>query len=574
MSNVTQRAALRMIAMTLCAALGLTVTTAARADTAPSPAASETTPKASVADLQTDWVQVQRDRIDAEKQLRDAQRTASKLRETVKRNADAAAAADMLVSEYARALYRSGPGSDLAVVTNVVDAPHPEDAFHAASLAEQVGDNRSDDLRAAQELLAANDELLQRAEAAEDAAAAALKAIQQQVDNLRRSLSDGVAAWITASGGGSLSAGQASANRNAAKAWSAYLTKLSDWKVPSVTINDLAAKKAPAGVKRSAANPGVGQWSSGKRSTVVLPDRTIASVTYAVSLLGTPYQWRSNSPEGMDCAALLTRSWDAPFLPKGKRSGKLNNPSGGVRGLAARTTVLPASKLAPGDWVFIEHPGRGVNHAGIAITPRLMIAADPTVGAVAARPIPQGKVWRVGRPSAPDQRAVRVPAPTKKAFQCGSDPRATRGLGPVPTAKDCPASPIFAEARMQPTAILAGRCAARLWPELPVIGGWRPSDPYPDHPSGRALDLMLPDGCSMEPANAGIGDAMATFFMRNAKALKVQYIIWEQRIWNAETENPKPLNDWRMMGSRGSCTANHIDHVHVSFIGPNTAPPA
>ncbi len=261
-------------------------------------------------------------------------------------------------------------------------------------------------------------------------------------------------------------------------------------------------------------------------------------------------------------------------MPVKQQKATLANPKGGVRGIAAGTRLLPAKQIAPGDWVFIQHPGRGVNHAGIAVTPRIMIAADPTVGAVAARPIPRDKVWRVGRPSVTTPTKVRVPAPTKKAFQCGVDPRASRGLGPVPNQGDCPSSPIFSEARMQPSAILAGRCAARLWPELPVIGGWRPSDPYPDHPSGRALDLMLPDGCSLEPSNAGIGDAIATFFMRNAATLNVQYIIWEQRIWNAESEGSKPLTEWRMMGSRGSCTANHLDHVHVSFNGPNEAPPA
>ena len=29
---------------------------------------------------------------------------------------------------------------------------------------------------------------------------------------------------------------------------------------------------------------------------------------------------------------------------------------------------------------------------------------------------------------------------------------------------------------------------------------------------------------------------------------------------------------WRGMSDRGSCTANHQDHVHVSFIGPDVAP--
>jgi peptidoglycan hydrolase CwlO-like protein len=566
----------RWAAAALSAALLATVMPAAHADT-PTPGSATANDTAvdrsALADLHANWERLQRDRVKAEQQFRDAQQRADRLRAQVARNKEEVAAAEASVSEYARALYRGGAGSELAVVTSVVDTPDPEEALHAAGLAEQVGTVRRDSFFAAEAILEENEKLLEAAEAAEKAAKAALVTIQRQVDEMRRSLSEGISVWAATSGGGALSAAQANANREAAQEWSQYLARLASWRVPSVTLRNVNSGALPDGVTRSAGNPGVGWWSSGKRSTVVLPDRTIASVTYAVSLLGTPYKWRSNSSQGIDCASLLTRTWETPFAGKQGAFKKGPVASGGVRGVAKKARLLPAHRVQPGDWVFIEHPGRGVNHAGIAISADVMIAADPMAGAVAARPIPSGKVWRVGRMSAPPaEKTIRVPQPTQRPFQCGSDPRATRGLMAVPASKDCPVSSRFSEVNMQPAAILAGRCAARLWPELPTIGGWRPSDPYPDHPSGRALDLMLPDGCSTASANADVGNAIATFFMRNARALNVEYIIWKQSIWNAATENPKPLDDWRAMGSRGSCTANHIDHVHVSFQGPDRVP--
>jgi hypothetical protein len=42
--------------------------------------------------------------------------------------------------------------------------------------------------------------------------------------------------------------------------------------------------------------------------------------------------------------------------------------------------------------------------------------------------------------------------------------------------------------------------------------------------------------------------------------LNITYIIWYQRIWS--TNSP----GWRKMADRGSPTANHMDHVHISFL--------
>ncbi len=43
-------------------------------------------------------------------------------------------------------------------------------------------------------------------------------------------------------------------------------------------------------------------------------------------------------------------------------------------------------------------------------------------------------------------------------------------------------------------------------------------------------------------------------------ALGVSYVIYSQRIWSVERAG----EGWRGMSNRGSATANHYDHVHVS----------
>ncbi len=95
------------------------------------------------------------------------------------------------------------------------------------------------------------------------------------------------------------------------------------------------------------------------------------------------------------------------------------------------------------------------------------------------------------------------------------------------------------------------------FPKIVTFYGVRP-DSIPDHPSGKALDIMLPNYRS----NGAMGKAIADWVRANAKELNVEYIIYNQRIWNVK----RSREGWRYMASRGSDTANHKDHVHVTVL--------
>lgn len=81
------------------------------------------------------------------------------------------------------------------------------------------------------------------------------------------------------------------------------------------------------------------------------------------------------------------------------------------------------------------------------------------------------------------------------------------------------------------------------------IGGYRPGDSG-DHGSGLALDVMV-------PGNAGLGDSVAQWALDNMGSLNVAYVIWQQQI--------NMGGGWSGMEDRGSITANHYDHVHISL---------
>jgi LysM repeat protein len=88
-----------------------------------------------------------------------------------------------------------------------------------------------------------------------------------------------------------------------------------------------------------------------------------------------------------------------------------------------------------------------------------------------------------------------------------------------------------------------------------TIGGTRASATDPNgHPSGLALDYMV-------MSDAALGDAIAEYHIAHWDELGVEYVIWQQRILTS------PDGVWKAMADRGSATANHMDHVHVNYVG-------
>lgn len=90
-------------------------------------------------------------------------------------------------------------------------------------------------------------------------------------------------------------------------------------------------------------------------------------------------------------------------------------------------------------------------------------------------------------------------------------------------------------------------CAA--FPSISVYGTLRGGGG--DHPMGRAVDIMV---------SGSLGWEVAEFVRANYAELGVSYVIYSQNIWSVERSG----EGWRGMSDRGSSTANHYDHVHVS----------
>ncbi|MGZ5370929.1 SH3 domain-containing protein [Aeromicrobium sp.] len=108
------------------------------------------------------------------------------------------------------------------------------------------------------------------------------------------------------------------------------------------------------------------------------------------------------------------------------------------------------------------------------------------------------------------------------------------------------------ESGLQPDTIRVHRAVCKLFPVITSYGGTGGGG---EHAAGRALDIMT--------RAQGTGDAIAAYLQKNARALGVTEVIWQQRIWTTQRSG----GGWRPMSDRGSPTANHMDHVHVTTSG-------
>jgi hypothetical protein len=87
--------------------------------------------------------------------------------------------------------------------------------------------------------------------------------------------------------------------------------------------------------------------------------------------------------------------------------------------------------------------------------------------------------------------------------------------------------------------------------DVHTVGGLGGRPNASDHPRGLAVDFMTAGGVA--------GDQLADYALRYKDDLRIKYVIWKQRI------NFGDGGGWHGMPNRGSATANHFDHVHISF---------
>ena len=101
---------------------------------------------------------------------------------------------------------------------------------------------------------------------------------------------------------------------------------------------------------------------------------------------------------------------------------------------------------------------------------------------------------------------------------------------------------------VSPNIVAVHRAVCAAFPSITTYGTFRGDG---EHAQGLAVDIMV---------SGDLGWQVAEFVRANYADLGVSYIIYSQRIWSVERGG----EGWRAMEDRGSTTANHYDHVHVT----------
>lgn len=97
------------------------------------------------------------------------------------------------------------------------------------------------------------------------------------------------------------------------------------------------------------------------------------------------------------------------------------------------------------------------------------------------------------------------------------------------TSPTADAVPLVGGGGLTPNAAALARYIAESYPGVQSIGGVR-ADRLPDHPSGRAIDIMVGD--------MGLGDTIAADVRSQAGRFGIKYVLWR--------------------------VTDHFDHIHVS----------
>lgn len=205
---------------------------------------------------------------------------------------------------------------------------------------------------------------------------------------------------------------------------------------------------------------------------------------------------------------------------------------------------LPAAET-PAPSAVPETPNYGAPATNVAIQNPEAAAASQSASAPAA----PAETPATEAAAAPQSAPTTEEAPTQPAAAPEVQPVASTPASGTTIPTDPNLEP-QAEAFRQEIAAKFG---------ITNIGGYRAGDPD-DHGKGLAVDVMV-------PTSSQLGDQVAQYAIDNMDRAGISYVIWKQQFYMPVDNIYGPANTWNQMPDRGGDTANHYDHVHISFNG-------
>ncbi len=139
-------------------------------------------------------------------------------------------------------------------------------------------------------------------------------------------------------------------------------------------------------------------------------------------------------------------------------------------------------------------------------------------------------------------------------YLAGRKPRPEADAGDAGDAADGPAAGASCSngtsvpSGVSPNIVAVHEAVCAAFPEITTYGTLRSDG---EHAQGIAVDIMVSGDRAWQ---------VAEFVRENYQTLGVSYAIHARNIWSVQ----RASEGWRGMEDRGSVTANHYDHVHVT----------
>lgn len=229
--------------------------------------------------------------------------------------------------------------------------------------------------------------------------------------------------------------------------------------------------------------------------------------------------------------------------------------------LSEAEVVAPAVEAPVAQAEVAEQPAAPATPAPVAEEAAPAVAAPEVVESEVAAPAPAPEV-AAPEAAAPEtlladeehnhdhDHAEEAPAPVEQPVE----PAAVETPAP---AQPAPAATPVDTSGLQPVAANFMQDIANQF-GITDYSKFRAGDQ--DHGLGLAVDAMVYN-------DAALGNQVAQYAVDNINSANISYIIWQQRFYAPVNNIYGPANTWNMMPDRGGVTANHYDHVHISFNG-------
>ena len=271
-------------------------------------------------------------------------------------------------------------------------------------------------------------------------------------------------------------------------------------------------------------------------------------------------------------------------------SVEIQTPQAGATDATVASADLTTNQVTVDDQtVAVNDLSKPVNEDNKAVP---VAPAAETQEAPAEAPVVEVPVAETpAQPAVPETPNYGAPAPnvatqnpetaSVSAPEAPATPEAPAAPQSAPVAEEAPAQPAAVETaaapEVQPVASTPTTGNAiptdpNLQPQAEAfrqeiaakfgitnIGGYRAGDPD-DHGKGLAVDVMV-------PTSSQLGDQVAQYAIDNMDRAGISYVIWKQQFYMPVDNIYGPANTWNQMPDRGGDTANHYDHVHISFNG-------